>query len=105
MQVLTAVQTSAENLGTSLSTLETDLTAAITASQSQAIADAIQAWMGTEAPGLEKVSQRITAAMTGASEATTAYVEGDLEMAADSQRYQVTAAERGQNWDVNKGMF
>jgi hypothetical protein len=43
--------------------------------------------------------------MTGASEATQAYVDGDLQMAADSQSYQVTAATRGQNWDVNKGMF
>jgi hypothetical protein len=105
VQVLTAVQTSAENLGASLDTLETNLTSAITASQSQAIADAVQAWMSTETPGLTKVSERITAAMTGASEATQAYVDGDLQMAADSQSYQVTAATRGQNWDVNKGMF
>ena len=105
VKVLTSVQEKAEALGTTPSGLEPDFTAALTATQSQAIADAVSTWMGTESPALEKVSQRITAGMTGASEATTAYVNGDLEMAADQQSYQVKAATLGPNWNVNKGMF
>jgi hypothetical protein len=105
--VLTSVKDKATLLGDALSSLEGDLTSAVQGSQSQAIADAVQAWMGTEAPGLEGVSTRITAAVTGASEATNAYVQGDLDMAADAQAYQVTAAVRGQHWEihVNKGMY
>src|SRR6185369_13754796 len=91
-QVLISVDAEATLLADSLKNLEADFGTAITAGQSQAVADAVKAWMETESPGLEKVSQRIQASIIGARDATLAYIAGDEEMAAQAQAAQVAAA-------------
>lgn len=92
IQVLKNVESEAIELGTSLDTLPASLEAAALGTQSAAIAEAIQGWMEMESPTLKGVSQRINAAMTGAADATKAYIQGDLEMAANVQAAQVAAA-------------
>jgi hypothetical protein len=92
IQVLKNVESEATEMGSSLETLPASLEAAVTGTQSAAISEAIQGWMAMESPTLKSVSQRINAAMTGAAEATKAYIQGDLDMAANVQAAQVTAA-------------
>jgi Family of unknown function (DUF6507) len=92
VQVLKNVEAEATELGTSLETLPGSLEAAVTGTQSGAISEAIQGWMEMESPTLKSVSQRINAAMKGAADATKAYIQGDLEMAANVQAAQVQAA-------------
>lgn len=90
LDVLTRVNGEAEALGTALGSLSTDLGAAVTATNSAAISEAVQGYFETvEGPRLTGISTRITASITGASSATEAYVQGDYEMAATSQREQV----------------
>jgi len=90
LDVLTRVNGEAEELGTALGSLSTNLGAAVTATNSAAISEAVQGYFETvEGPRLTGISTRITASVTGASSATEAYVQGDYEMAATSQREQV----------------
>ena len=56
---------------------------------SGAIVPALQSFFQVQSRGLEAMGRRITAALRGAVSATTAYVEGDLEMV---QTYQSNAA-------------
>ena len=92
IQVLKNVEAEATELGSSLETMPASLEAAVTGTQSAAIMEAVQGWMEMEAPTLKGVSQRINAAMKGAADASKAYIQGDLEMAANVQAAQVTAA-------------
>jgi hypothetical protein len=92
IQVLKNVESEATELGSSLESMAGSLQAAAEGTQSGAISEALQGWMEVEGPNLKAVSQRINAAMTGAADATKAYIQGDLEMAANVQAAQVTAA-------------
>jgi hypothetical protein len=56
---------------------------------SGAIVPALQSFFQVQASGLEAMGRRISAALKGAVDATTAYVEGDLEM---MQTHQSNAA-------------
>ena len=98
VQVLKNVETEATLLGTALDTLQPNFESALVGTQSAAISDAVQAWMAYESPALKGVSQRINASMTGAANATKAYLDGDLEMAATVQAAQVAAANRPPGW-------
>lgn len=55
---------------------------------SPAIVPALQSFFEVQSRGLEAMGTRVGAAITGAADATTAYVKGDLEMV---QTYQTNA--------------
>ena len=56
---------------------------------SGAIVPALQSFFSVQSRGLEAMGRRVSAALKGAVDATTAYVQGDLEMV---QTYQSNAA-------------
>ena len=83
----------AEALGEALNALGAPLGAAVTATQSGAIAEAVQSYFDTvESPRIQGMSARIGAATSGVVSATEAYVTGDLAMAADAQAASIAAA-------------
>ncbi|WP_322410225.1 DUF6507 family protein [Microbacterium invictum] len=84
--VLQDVNVDAEALGTALNNLSPALEGAVTATQSAAIAEAVQSYFQIqEGPRIQGMSTRIGAAATGVVSATEAYVQGDMEMAANAQ--------------------
>lgn len=88
--VLTAVNAKAELMGEALSTLQSDVEAAAAATgNSAAISQALMDFFAQEGPRLDGVNQRISASLVGASDATSAYVLGDYDMASSSQRAQL----------------
>ncbi|MET0735632.1 MAG: DUF6507 family protein [Microbacterium sp.] len=90
--VLTDVNTYAEALGESLASLGPAMEGAVTAAYSAAIADAVQSYFTQEeGPRIEGMNARISAAASGVVTATEAYVNGDLEMAANAQAASVAA--------------
>ncbi len=90
--VLKSVDPHAEALGASLNELGPVIQAAVTATQSAAISDAVQSYFTQEeAPRIQAMNARIGAAATGVVTATEAYVTGDLEMAANAQSASVAA--------------
>jgi hypothetical protein len=90
--VLQDVNVPAEALGTALGGLESAMTGAVTATQSAAIADAVQTYFTTEeGPRIEGINARIGAAASGVVSATEAYVAGDLDMAANAQTASIAA--------------
>jgi Family of unknown function (DUF6507) len=92
--VLTTVQADATSLGEAVKNLPVDAQEAVVATNSGAIGEAVQSFFELSAsPQLSGVSTRITAAMTGASQATQFYVDGDLQMAASTQADQVAAGD------------
>ncbi|MEZ3162014.1 DUF6507 family protein [Microbacterium sp. BWT-B31] len=101
--VLTEVNTYATALGESLTGLGPALEGAVTAAQSAAIAEAIQAYFEQEeGPRIQGMNARISAAASGAVTATQAYIAGDLEMAANAQSAAVAAISPPQ---LPRGMF
>ena len=60
---------------------------------SPAIVPALQSFFQVQGEGLEAMGTRISAAITGAVNATTAYVKGDLEMMRTHQTNAAAAAE------------
>lgn len=90
--VLTDVNTHAEALGEALNSLGPAMEAAVTATQSPAIGDAVQSYFTVEeGPRIEGMNTRIGAAASGVVTATEAYIAGDLEMAANAQSASVAA--------------
>jgi Family of unknown function (DUF6507) len=88
--VLTRTQADAEEFGTILKPLQGHVEdAAKGTGGSGAIVPALQSFFEQQATGLEEISRRVSAALTGAYNATKAYVDGDLEMV---QVYQQGAA-------------
>jgi len=80
--VLTDVNVPAEALGESLMGLEGAVSAAVTATQSGAISEAIQNYFQQEeGPRIQAMNTRIAAAASGVVNATQAYVDGDTTMA------------------------
>lgn len=64
------------------------------------IADALAGFFEHHRPTLEAIGNRITASINGAGAATTAYVQGDLQMA---QQHQQAAAAVAGTGDVRHG--
>lgn len=90
--VLKKVGTHAEELGTELKTLSTKVEAAVTATQSNVIGTALSDYFEqTEGPRLKKINTRVSAACTGVTKATKAYLRGDEEMAAAAQEKAIKA--------------
>ena len=91
--VLNATKSEAEQFGSILSPLQGWVEFAATGTGgSGAIVPALQSFFENQSDGLEAIGTRIGAAITGAYQATKAYVDGDLEMAQTYQQNAVTAA-------------
>ncbi|MEC5197850.1 hypothetical protein RCH21_000058 [Arthrobacter sp. PL16] len=88
--VLSTVQADSEAIGTARTKLSSAVDAAIGASRSQQIGDAlIGLWNDVLVLQCEAATTRIENAVNGVSAAVNAYVEGDAAMA-DTARSQVT---------------
>jgi hypothetical protein len=91
--VLNATKSQAERFGTILNPLQSWVEFAATGTGgSGAIVPALQSFFENQSEGLEAIGTRVGAAITGAYQATKAYVEGDLEMAQTHQQNAVVAA-------------
>jgi hypothetical protein len=87
--VLNATKSEAEEFGTILNPLQGWVEFAATGTGgSGAIVPALQSFFENQSEGLEAIGTRVGAAITGAYQATKAYVDGDLEMV---QAYQHNA--------------
>jgi hypothetical protein len=86
--VLNATKSDAEKFGTILKPLQGLVEFAATGTGGSII-PALQSFFENQSVGLKAINTRVGAAITGAYEATKAYVEGDLEMV---QTYQKNAA-------------
>jgi hypothetical protein len=91
--VLKKTQSDAEDFGTILKPLEgyVESTAKATGG-SGAIVPALQAFFEQQGTHLDTINTRVGAALTGAYNATKAYVEGDLEMVTHYERAAAAAA-------------
>ena len=88
--VLNATKSDAEKFGTILKPLQGWVEFAATGTGgSGAVVPALQSFFEQQSVGLKAMSTRVGAAITGAYEATTAYIDGDLDMV---QTYQKNAA-------------
>jgi uncharacterized protein DUF6507 len=88
--VLNATKSDAEKFGTILKPLQGWVEFAATGTGgSGAIVPALQSFFENQSVGLKAIGTRVEAAITGAYQATTAYIDGDLEMV---QTYQKNAA-------------
>jgi hypothetical protein len=91
--VLNATKGEAEEFGTILEPLQGWVEFAATGTGgSGAIVPALQSFFENQSDGLKAIGSRVTAAITGAYEATKAYVDGDLEMVQTYQRNAAVAA-------------
>ena len=88
--VLNATKSEAEKFGTVLKPLQGWVEFAATGTGgSGAIVPALQSFFENQSVGLEAIGTRVGAAITGAYQATKAYIDGDMEMV---QTYQKNAA-------------
>jgi hypothetical protein len=88
--VLNATTSEAEKFGTILKPLQGWVEFAVTGTGgSGAIVPALQSFFENQSVGLQAINTRVGAAITGAYQATKAYIDGDLEMV---QTYQKNAA-------------
>jgi hypothetical protein len=88
--VLNATKSDAEKFGTILKPLQGWVEFAATGTGgSGAIVPALQSFFENQSIGLEAIGTRAGAAITGAYQATKAYIDGDLDMV---QTYQKNAA-------------
>ena len=88
--VLNATKSEAEKFGTILKPLQGWVEFAATGTGgSGAIIAALQSFFENQSVGLQAINTRVDAAITGAYEATKAYIDGDLDMV---QTYQKNAA-------------
>jgi Family of unknown function (DUF6507) len=91
--VLNATKSEAERFGTILKPLHGWVEFAATGTGgSGAIVPALQSFFENQSVGLEAIGTRVGAAITGAYQATKAYVDGDLEMVQTYQKNAATAA-------------
>jgi len=91
--VLNATKSDAEKFGTILKPLQGWVEFAATGTGgSGAIVPALQSFFENQSEGLEAIGTRVSAAITGAYEATKAYIDGDLEMVQTYQKNAVVAA-------------
>jgi hypothetical protein len=91
--VLKKTQADAEKFGEILKPMQDHVESAATATGgSGAIIPALQAFFENQSSHLDTINRRVTAALTGAVDATKAYMDGDLEMVAEYQRNAETDA-------------
>lgn len=91
-QVVSSVGEVAARLNESVTGLESQVQSAVTATaESPVIADALVGFFDHHRPTLEAIGNRINAATGGAVAATTWYLTGDQEMAAQQQSAAATA--------------
>jgi hypothetical protein len=91
--VLSATKSEAEEFGTILEPLQGWVEFAATGTGgSGAIIPALQSFFENQSEGLKAIGTRVTAAVTGAYDATKAYIDGDLEMVQTYQRNAAVAA-------------
>ena len=91
--VLNATKSEAEKFGTILKPLQGWVEFAATGTGgSGAIVPALQSFFENQSVGLEAIGTRVGAAVTGAYQATKAYIDGDLEMVQTYQRNAAIAA-------------
>ncbi len=83
--VLARTETTAQEFEPQLTSLNTGLEGSATESSSPIVADALSGFAGSAQGNIQFVLTRTGAAMTGAANATTAYLDGDLAMAANAQ--------------------
>jgi hypothetical protein len=90
--VLNATQSDAEKFGTILKPLQGWVEFAVTGTGgSGAIVPALQSFFENQSVGLKAINTRVGAAITGAYQATKAYIDGDLEMVQTYQRNAATS--------------
>jgi hypothetical protein len=91
--VLNATKSDAEKFGTILKPLQGWVEFAATGTGgSGAIVPALESFFENQSVGLVAIGNRVGAAITGAYQATKAYVDGDLEMVQTYQKNAATAA-------------
>lgn len=83
--VLNRTQSEATALDSFGAELNTELTGALTQSSSQLVATAVQGLMDVKMRDIEFVYTRIGSATQAAYAATSAYLTGDIQMAANAQ--------------------
>lgn len=83
--VLSRTESEAAPLDTFGAELNTELTGALTESSSQLVAASVQGLMDVKMKDIEFVYMRIGSATQAAYAATSAYLAGDVEMAANAQ--------------------
>lgn len=93
-QVVSSVGEVAARLNEAVTGLETHVQSAVTATaESPVIADALVGFFDHHRPTLEAIGNRISSATGGAVAATTWYLTGDQEMAAQQQSAAATAVD------------
>jgi Family of unknown function (DUF6507) len=83
--VLARTETTAKEFEPQLTSLDTGLQGSATESSSPIVAEALSGFAASAQGNIQLVITRTGAAMTGAANATTAYLDGDLAMAANAQ--------------------
>lgn len=89
--VLQRTETTASAFEEQIRSLNTALEQAGTESTSRIVAKAISDFMQAQATHMTFVFTRTSAALQGAANATQAYLDGDLQMAANAQQSAATA--------------
>jgi Family of unknown function (DUF6507) len=83
--VLARTEATAGEFEPQLTSLDTGLQGSATESSSPIVAEALSGFATSAQGDIQFVMTRTGAAMTGAANATTAYLDGDLAMAANAQ--------------------
>ncbi len=83
--VLARTESTAGEFEPQLTSLNAGLEGSATESSSPIVADALSGFAGSAQGNIQFVITRTGAAMTGAANATNAYLDGDLTMAANAQ--------------------
>ena len=98
--VLEGVTAVAGVLSTAVQSMSDSAQEAVTGTgESAIIADALVGFFDAYEPTLESMGARLSSACTGAALATTAYLQGDEEMAADQQAAALSASSvSGEGW-------
>jgi hypothetical protein len=83
--VLSRTQGVAEEFNPEMTSLSGGLTGSMDQSSSPIVAEAVEGFAASSQGSIDFVFGHTTAAIRGAADATSAYVAGDLEMAANAQ--------------------
>lgn len=83
--VLSNTEAVAQEFDGQMQTLNTGIEGAATQSSSEIVASALAGFAESASADISFVFTRTSACMSGAAQATNAYIDGDLEMAANAQ--------------------
>ncbi|MGH4016952.1 MAG: DUF6507 family protein [Pseudonocardiaceae bacterium] len=89
--VLTQTQAVAGEFEGHMASMNSAMEGGAAEASSEPIATALTGWVDAKRPSIEFIFTRAAASVNGAAQATNAYLQGDLEMAANAQA-SVTAA-------------